>query len=171
MPSPACSICTADDPADLETLGLQAEMGEISWREAARRGGLSHAQGLRNHMEKHYHPPEGVLDPAEDELARELLRLEGELLEQMALSPVEIRPLYAVAVRNLRGLLDTKPSQQNLVAALKAIHEITGMKMGQQMLLQFARAHFGPGTQPASIQQSKGEVIDITTRALERSGT
>ena len=54
-----------------------------------------------------------------------------------------MKPLFAVAIRNLRGLGDTKPSQQHLIQALKTIQEMTGMKQEQRMMLQFAEAMFG----------------------------
>lgn len=150
--SPQCSICEHVNSAELEVYGRQALEGAISWREAARRGDLTHAQGLKNHMEKHFVSETAkVQSQLDDVLGLELAATEAELIEKMRVAPAEVKPLYATAIRNLRGLLETKPSQQHLIAALKGIHEITGMRMEQQMMLAFGAKMFGEVSGPEKV--------------------
>jgi hypothetical protein len=66
-----------------------------------------------------------------------------DLVYASQMAPAEVRPLYAVAIANLRGLKDTKPSQDNLIKALKTIQEMTGMRQEQRLMLEFGRALFG----------------------------
>lgn len=142
----ACKVCEADNRDVLELEGLAAVRGDQSWRFTANKLGWSHHASLKNHMEKHYQPPElegDLTSEIEEQLRRQIQATELELLTNATNAPPEVAALYLAAARNLRGLAETKPSQQMLVASLKGIHEITGMKMGQQMLLAFARAQFG----------------------------
>lgn len=147
-----CSICEHENGVELEVYGRQALDGTISWREAARRGDLTHAQGLKNHMERHFvSETDKVHAHLDDVLGVELAQTETELIEKLRLAPAEVKPLYATAIRNLRGLLETKPSQQHLIAALKGIHEITGMRMEQQMMLAFGAKMFGEISGPEKV--------------------
>lgn len=131
----------------MEAEGLRARAGEISWREAAELAGLRYHQPLKTHMDKHY------VDVVQVEVRNAIASAEAEfdglvnesilgLQEQMRLAPPEVKPLYAVAIQNLGQLKQTKGSQQNLISALKTIQEMTGMRQGQRLMLQFAEAMF-----------------------------
>lgn len=137
MPSMRCKACDADNREELEALGLQCISGEMSWREAERQGGYPR-QSLLNHMEKHY--VNAVVREAEDEMDGLILDAVAELRASMKMAPTEVKPLYAAAIVNLRGLQDTKPSQQHLITALKTIQEMTGMRQEQRMMLSFIDA-------------------------------
>lgn len=149
----ACGICSSERQDELEKWGLSAASGETSWRQAAANAGLSHHQPLKNHMERHFVAPptatEQALAPVDDLIAESI----EELIEQAKAAPPDLKPLYLSAIHNLRGLAQTKPSQQHLQAALKGIHEITGMKMDQQQMLAYGMARFkgrlGKGVQQA----------------------
>lgn len=67
-------------------------------------------------------------------------KIRQNLEAELAVAPPTIAPLYAVALRNLEGLEETKASQEHLIRALKAIHEITGLQLQQRMLVTFAAA-------------------------------
>jgi hypothetical protein len=150
QPNP-CRICIADNLEFIEEVGVQCLRGEISWREGAKRAGLKYHQPLTNHMQKHYTDPNAAVSNALDEdLLVEVENAARELLEQMRLAPPEVKPLYAAAIKNLRELGNTKPSQQHLIQSLKAVHEITGMQMEQQVMLAFARHHFGGAIGPVT---------------------
>jgi len=160
--SSQCSICEHENAVELEVYGRQAMDGTISWREAARRGNLTHAQGLKNHMERHFvSETDKVHAHMDDVLGMELAATEQELIEKLRLAPAEVKPLYATAIRNLRGLLETKPSQQHLIASLKGIHEITGMRMEQQMMLAFGARMFGEVSGPEPVE------VEIPHKAIE----
>jgi hypothetical protein len=165
-----CSICEHENSAELEVYGRQATDGAISWREAARLGNLTHAQGLKNHMERHFvTETDKVHAHMDDVLGMELAKTEQELIEKMRLSPAEVKPLYATAIRNLRGLLETKPSQQHLIAALKGIHEITGMRMEQQMMLAFGAKMFGEleGPEKVAVEVVPRRELEAVYEVLE----
>lgn len=152
--SEKCSICNSERKDELEAIGLAAVDGRISWREAARQGDLTHGQGLKNHMESHYESAlDQVVAELEQELQDEFAETERELLENLRLAPAEVKPLYLLAIRNLRGVMETKPSQQHLIAALKGIHEITGMRQEQQMLLAFGRKMFGGAPEKVEVER------------------
>lgn len=125
--------------------------GKRSWRSATRDGELKYLGPLKNHMEKHFTAPGEVvlreMSSQYDSLVSDSVQ---ELQQEMMLAPPELKPLYAVAIQNLVGLKETKPSQQHLIQALKAIHEIRGMKMEQQLLLEYSK-HFAidVASQPA----------------------
>jgi len=80
-----------------------------------------------------------------------------------------VKPLYATAIRNLRGLMETKPSQQHLIAALKGIHEITGMRMEQQMMLAFGQKMFGAPQETVKVEVERVDVrqLDAVFEVLE----
>lgn len=138
----SCATCNASTQALLEDIGVRALEGSISWREAARQAGLTHHQGLKNHMESHFiQQAEASVEAEFDGLIEQAL---WELQDRMRHAPTELKPLFAVQIQNMRGLKDTKPSQQNLIHASKAIQEILGMKVEQRLMLEFARAAF-PG--------------------------
>lgn len=139
-----CGICTASNQNELEALGVAALKGDKSWAGAAREGGLKHGQALKHHMELHYvDAVERVVEGIREENDLLIADAVKDLQAQMAVAPADVAPLYAVAIHNLRGLQDTKPSQQALTNALKAIHEIQGMKTEQRMLLEFSK-HYEP---------------------------
>lgn len=148
----------------LEELGQQALDGAISWRAAAREAGLSHHAGLKNHMESHYAQAPSAQDVVMEALDADLQRMVDELRAQARMAPPEIAPFYAVAIRNLASIAETNPSQQHLIQALKAIHEVTGMKMEQRLMLEFAKHQFGLGEAEAAEALPAGEpreVIDV----------
>lgn len=136
-----CITCGSDEQAKLEAIGSEALAGDISWREAGRRAGMAHMP-LKNHMEKHY--VDAVVAEADELLDGLIATAIRELAENMAIAPAEVKPLYAAAIVNLRGLKDTKPSQQHLIQSLKTIQEMTGMKQEQRLMLTFAE-HMGFG--------------------------
>jgi hypothetical protein len=166
-----CGICAREDMEDLEQFCLENAQefgGELSWRKTAEELGLSHANSLTNHMRRHFVAPSVSVERAlEGEWERQVQTLEAELYEAANHAPPEVRPLYLVAIRNLRGLLETKPSQQNLTQALKAIHEITGMKMEQKLMLEYAKTRFG-GELPAA-QPNELEVLDAESWEVARA--
>lgn len=137
---PACLVCVSPDQDEIEARGALCLAGQLSWRQGALQSGFPHHQGLKNHMEKHVVSPEAAVAAEVDASVQETV---DQLRRQMALVPAELKPLYATAIHNLKGLADTKPSQQHLLAAIKIIHEVTGMRMEQQLMLSFAEAHFG----------------------------
>lgn len=134
-----CITCLSEKQDELEAIGLQALSGDISWREAGRQADMAHMT-LKNHMEKHY--VAAVIQEAEDDLDNLIALAVLELKQNMAYAPAEVKPLYAAAIVNLRGLKDTKPSQQHLIQALKTIQELTGMRQEQRLMLTFAEAMF-----------------------------
>lgn len=139
----ACATCNAENRAEQEEIALLAISGDISWRETARRIGLTHHNGLKNHMERHYAAAPSELDEVMSEVEAEIASTIRDLITQMRVAPVELKPLYATVIKNLEGLLGTQPSQQHLINALKSIHEITGMKIEQRMMLEFGAQMFG----------------------------
>ncbi len=150
----ACNICARDDLAELEEFVVNnAEefgRGDLSWRRTAIELGLPHATPLTTHMRKHYVPPSAAVEGAiQDQFTETVSALATELLEASKYAPAEVRPLYLVAVRNIQGLQETKPSQQNLTMALKAIHEITGMRVEQKLMIEYARGRFSEEALPA----------------------
>jgi hypothetical protein len=154
-----CRVCNADNRSEVEGFGLKAlEDEQYSWRQAAQDAGLKYHQPLKNHMERHYTAP---VDAALGESYEDLLGMSVEEL-QLALrtAPPELKPLYAVVIHNLRGLKETKPSQQHLTQALKAIFEISGMSLEQEMLLQFGAAAFGKKGLRAGGPKPAGELDD-----------
>ena len=166
-----CSICEDDNQIEMEAVAKRAVDGLISWREAARQCNLTHAQGLKNHMERHFvSERDNLISALDDELGVALAETETELLEKLRFAPAEVKPLYATAIRNLRGLMETKPSQQHLIAALKGIHEITGMRMEQQMLLAFGQKMFGEverPVEPVEVSYRVVEELDAVFEAIE----
>lgn len=146
----------------MEADGLLALNGETSWAEVARKWNLPNIKGIQNHMRKHWVAPPSAdeqFDEAFDPLVADSIE---ELSEQMRFAPPEVKPFYAIAIQNLRGIKDTKPSQQHLINALKAIHEVTGMKMEQRLMLEFARHQFGLGSAEAAAAIEKhADVIDV----------
>lgn len=157
-----CKVCTALDMDEQEELGLLALRGELSWAEVARRLDLPNIKGIQNHMKRHYIPPPSDDDLLKEELEPLVQQSIDELTEQMSMVPPEVKPFYLAAIKNLRGLHETKPSQQHLLMALKNIHEVTGMKMEQQLMLEFARAKFGVGGKAAKAAIDKhADVIDV----------
>jgi hypothetical protein len=98
-------------------------------------------------MERHYvAATQRAVAGLDDELAATI----EELTAEMRSAPATIKPLYAVAIQNLKGLADTKASQQNLIVALRTIHEVTGMKQQQNLMLTFARQMFGTAPAPVA---------------------
>lgn len=161
MAASACKVCDSDDLTHAENLGQQCLTGELSWRKAALELGVRDT-GLKNHMLKHVVAPaiaEATAE-SEDRMYALMAEAKAELEAQFFIAPPDVKPLILVAIHNLEGLRSTKASQQHLIAALKTVQEMTGMKNEQRMLLGFAKAMFG----------SKPEAITIEStplRALE----
>jgi len=138
-----CSICASEVQSELEGLANQALRGDISWREAARLGGLTHPAGLQNHMEKHYISDVEVMEAeVQTTLEQKVVEAKGNLMADFDNQPPDVQALRLVAAHNLDGLLTSKPSQAHLMAALKAVHEIQGLKTENQLLLAFANRKF-----------------------------
>jgi hypothetical protein len=157
-----CATCNAENQAELEAAALEVMAGSRSWRSLAREFDLTHATGVRNHMERHYTSVRAAGNAVQRSEVEDLTRQTiDELTEQMSRAPAEVKPFYAVAIQNMRGLADTKPSQQHLINALKAIHEVTGMKMEQRLMLQFAQHQFGLGVPEASAALEEHTPIDV----------
>lgn len=157
-----CTVCNADNRDFLEELGQQALDGATSWRAATRDAGLTSHQSFKNHMEKHYATPSTSEELVMEGMTGALATMVEELKANARLAPPEIAPFYAVAIRNLAGLEETKPSQQHLIQALKAIHEVTGMKMEQRLMLEFAKHQFGLGEpEAAGALEKHTDVIDV----------
>lgn len=113
-------------------------------------------------MEKHY--VEAIVRGAEEELDALIAEAVVDLHDAMRMAPPEVKPLYAAAIVNLRGLKDTKPSQQHLIQSLKTIQEMTGMRQEQRMMLTFAEAMFQkklPTPLKAIENIADADVIDI----------
>jgi hypothetical protein len=140
MAAATCKTCEAPNRDEIEALGLKAVSGEISWREAARDSGLARYQSLQNHMDKHY--VDNVAREAESEFDTLVIEGVAELRQAMRTAPAEVKPLYAVAIMNLKGLAETKPSQQHLIQSLKTIQEMTGMRQEQRLMLTFIDSMF-----------------------------
>lgn len=110
-------------------------------------------------MQRHYVAP---LSPEEEATATVPLLVAQtieELTQQIHMAPVEVKPFYLIAIQNLRALDRTQPSQQHLINALKAITEVTGMKMEQRMMLQYGQAMFGSAPRPVAALEDP-EIID-----------
>ena len=165
MPA-GCKTCEALNQDEQEAVGLLAVNGEIPWTEVAKRLNLPHPKGVQNHMARHYVAPPTEVEEAMTEFDGLLADSIEEMIQQMRLAPPEVKPLYAVAIQNLKGIGETKPSQQHLINALKGIHEVTGMRMEQRLLLDFARHHFSLPMADAivAVEQHTGvidaEVVD-----------
>lgn len=149
MAATTCKTCLAENQDEMEAVALRAMTGEISWREVARQLGLTHHSTIKNHMEQHYvvHQQRVV----EDDMSRYIEEAVQDLLSKFAVSPPEVKPLILAAIHNVRELRDTKPSQQHLIMALKAIEEMTGMKQEQRMMLLFAEKMFGEVAAPEDL--------------------
>ena len=150
MPSIPCKTCTAENQDELEAVGLRAMAGEISWREAGRLIGWTRHQALQTHMNNHY--VAGVVQDAVDELDSMIAEAVADLSVAMRMAPAEVKPLYAAAIVNLKGLKSTKPSQQHLIQALKTIQEMTGMRQEQRMMLAYAEEMFGTKKLPTPLK-------------------
>jgi hypothetical protein len=128
----------------------------------ARRLEWTHAKGVQNHMQRHWTPPPPPGQEADEDLDALIEDTMAQLREEARYASVNVKPFYLTAIHNLKGLRGTNASQQHLTAALKAIHEVTGMKMEQQLMLDFARHHFnqvGPAAKAAVEQHTS--VIDV----------
>jgi len=153
-----CGVCKSDRLEELEDLAVEAVEGRLSWREVARQLGLGHHQSLKNHMERHWTAPLAPTEQALQEWPQLVAQTIQELSDQMRFAPIEVKPFYLIAIQNLKGLDLTKPSQANLINSLKAIHEVTGMKMEQRMMLAFAQEMF---------ESSPAEVEAVVVREIE----
>lgn len=156
-----CQVCNSTDQASIEECGVRALSGELSWRAAAEKAGLKYSQPLRVHMENHYVSPEReAAAQAVDAYVGLLDELCNDLIAEMELAPANVKPLYLVAIHNARELRNTKPSQQNLITALRTIQEMTGMKQQQQLMLTFAKAHFKK-VENEHLALASPDVIDV----------
>ncbi len=154
-----CQVCLAPNQSAIEAVGERALRGDLSWRAAAREAGMEDRYAsLKTHMESHF--VEAQVREVEDEMEVAIKDAVQDLYRQMRSAPAEVKPLYAAAIRNLQGLRDTKPSQQHLIAALKTIQEMTGMRQEQRLMLHFAEAMFGVGApeEPLAIEAEAIEV-------------
>lgn len=156
----ACGICTSDRLEELEALAAEAACGQRSWRSVAAEAGLTHHASLKNHFLKHRVSAPTPVEEALGELDGLIADTMRELALQMKFAPVEVRPFYAVAIKNLQGLTGTQASQQHLIHALKAIHEVTGMKLEQRLMLEFARAAF-PSAPAAPVLPPAREILSL----------
>lgn len=138
-----CGVCNSPRQEELEEFAVEAVEGRLSWREVARQLGLSHHNSLKNHMERHWVAPPSAEEQALQEWPTLVAQTIEELSDQLRFAPTEVKPFYLIAIQNLKELDRTKPSQTNLINALKAIHEVTGMKMEQRMMLAYAQEMFG----------------------------
>lgn len=139
-----CSICGADSRDEMEELGRQALAGELSWRKASFAAGGVNPTSLKNHMLRHVVAPEvaEAEEQARDEMDALIDEAKQGLMEQFYVAPPDVKPLILVAIQNLDALRATRPSQDNLIKALKTIQEMTGMKNEQRLMLGFAKAMF-----------------------------
>lgn len=171
MPFDSCSVCslTNKEREEVEETGVLALRRDISWREAGRRLthlGFTHPNGIKNHMEKHFEPAgKKALEVLEDDLTQKIADTKRVLLDSIDTAPPLAKGLYIAAIRNLDAIMETKPSQKDLIQALKTIQELTGMRLEQQMLLQFAQAAFG-----ASEEEAAGALPEARPNELERFG-
>lgn len=159
MPRPiTCSICLADNQEDIEAWGLKAQRGAISWREGAKEANVYHHTALKRHMEAHYEAP--VTAEVVDEFQMALDAAIRELQVAMSSAPPEVKPLYAVAIQNMRVLPDTKGSQQNLISAIKGIHDAVGKRTEQALMMAYAEKMFNevPAAPPRA---ALPEAIDV----------
>ena len=159
----ACAVCNADDIEDIEEVGHLALAGGISWSEASRRTGRT-LQSLKNHMLRHVvavaeSEKESFSAKVEDDLDVEIEKSAAELLQQARLAPPELKAFYLAAVKNLRELKNTKPSQQHLLAALKGIHEVTGMSLQNQMMMRFMQVGFEPA--PKQVESTHTPIREL----------
>ncbi len=158
---PACSICIHLSQPDIEAAGNRAINGDLSWRAAAAMFDVR-SQPLKHHMLTHVLQPEVAAAQAELTNEMDLLIQEAKegLLEQFRLSPADVKPLILVAIQNLDGLRNTKPSMETLIRALKTVQEMTGMKSQQRLMVDFAKAMYAPRESPA-LSVSKPEVLQV----------
>ncbi|MDQ2938834.1 MAG: hypothetical protein M3R67_15240 [Acidobacteriota bacterium] len=113
-------------------------------------------------MESHVVAPAVAqeLGRARDELDALIEQARQGLMDQFYLSPDDVKPLILVAIQNLAGLRDTKPSQESLIRALKTVQEMTGMKNEQKLMLGFAEAMW---------KRPPAPVIDVREKPKELS--
>lgn len=140
-----CRVCfdLDDDLKEkVESAGAEALRGDRSWNSVSLEFGVTR-QSVKNHMEKHWSAPATPTEVALEGFDAIVAQTVEELTQQMLMAPPEAKALYAVAITNLVNVKQTKPSQQNLIASLKAIAELTGMKMEQKLMLAFAGKMFG----------------------------
>lgn len=167
-----CRICERDDVETLEEDALPALLGQVTWQSVATKYDLPNIKGLQNHMKRHYIPPPTAEEEVANALDPLIHQVAKELAEQMAYAPPEVKPFYVVAIQNLRGIKSTKPSQKDLISALKAIHEVTGMKMEQRLMLEFAKHQFGLGSGEATAAlEQHADVIEVEPEVDDASGS
>lgn len=146
----------------MEAIGVQALKEEISWREAARQLDFKTHRSVSNHMLNHWQSEaQKSRAVADDELVAAIVDAERGLLDAAAVSPAQVRALYLTAAKNLRGLMDTQPSQGNLIAALKAAQEITGMKTQHQLLIAAGEAMFARKAAAELPQETTGREVPV----------
>lgn len=157
-----CGICNSDRIDEIEAAGALAVRGERSWRSVCQEFEWSHHAPIKNHMEKHWSPPKTASEQALEGLDALIADALDGLQTQMRLAPPELKAFYAAAIHNLKGLAETKPSQQHLMMALKGIHEVTGMKIEQRLMLDFAQAMFEGRVNAAPKAEAlpRGVVVD-----------
>lgn len=158
-----CRTCLSEDRDAIEASGRLVLDGQSSWRELSRQTGIPH-QSLKNHMEKHF-VSEVAIEVGEV-YATDVAQSIRELRQAMTVAPPEVKPFYLVAIRNLEGIAETKPSQEHLLKALKGIHEVTGMRMEQRMLMAFAAEHFKEPVELALTNETLPVLVEVTSEAV-----
>lgn len=158
----ACKVCNSDDKEAVEGLGRQALDGERSWNSIAKELGYTHHAGLKNHMENHYSTGPTLADEQRDWLEGQINQVVPRLAGMLPQMTPEVQALTLVIIKNLMELPETKPSQQHLLAAVKTVQEITGMKMEQQLMFAYAQQAFA-GEMPhvPETPALPGVVIDV----------
>lgn len=158
-----CKVCAHEQRAEIEEASMQVMQGVRSWKSVARDYGFTHHAGIKNHYDRHFKPPKSPSEQAVDTFLAdgELEGMVKALMEQAKMARPEVAPLYALAARNLASIADTKPSQQHLIASLKAIQEITNMGTQQSMMLAYAQVAFGESKgQIEAVTGAKAEIVD-----------
>lgn len=158
-----CKCCNLPTQArlELERKGQLAADKFISWASIQlefAEYGIS-MKSLRNHCANHLQRSEAKGTSA---LAGIIEGAVAELLQAASVAPPDLKPLFAVAAFNLANLEKTQVSQGNLVAALKSIYEITGMKADQRIKLEMAR-HAFPAAKPERVEMT------MTAKAIRGS--
>jgi hypothetical protein len=167
VPADACAICALDNREEVEAeAALLVLEGTGSWLGMGNKFGINR-QSLKNHMERHWVAPPSPTERALEGFDQQVADAIEGLLAQMAIAPPELKPFYAVAIQNLQHIGNTNPSQQNLLAALKGIHEVTGMKMEQRLMLEFGQKMFAMSGAPKTPALAPGVVIEVVAEETE----
>jgi hypothetical protein len=149
--------CKVGELSDDAVQWLEAEMNRnrpyrALCAEVEERYGLKlYPRTLTTHKQQHM----GAAIAEKDEWRQTLDNVRDELRREMSTASVLIKPLYMVALRNLDALEDTKPSQDSLIKAVKALSDIQGNASDRDAL---AAAAIGAAEQAAT---STGRVVRL----------